>query len=64
MRVFNELHPEIKIIILSCRDEQIVVDECMTADASGFVLQRTVARDLASTLNIVMGWNTYVSLRC
>jgi DNA-binding NarL/FixJ family response regulator len=61
MHAFKGLHPEIKIIILSCHDERMVVDECMAAGVSGFVLKRTAVRDLIPAVEAVMGGDEYVS---
>jgi len=61
MSAFKELHPDIKIIILSCHDERMVVDECMAAGVSGFVLKRTAVRDLLPAVEAVMEGDEYIS---
>ena len=60
-RRIKKLSPEIKIIILSVHDEQIVVDDCLTAGATGFVLKRTAANDLIPAVREVLKGRTYVS---
>jgi DNA-binding NarL/FixJ family response regulator len=61
MCAFKRLHPEIKMIVLSCHDEQMVVNECMTAGAAGFVLKRTAVKDLIPAVQAVMEGDAYVS---
>jgi len=60
-RRIKKLSPEVKIIILSVHDEQIVVDDCLTAGATGFVLKRTAANDLIPAVWEVLKGRTYVS---
>jgi len=60
-RQIKKLSPEVKIIILSVHDEQIVVDDCLTAGATGFVLKRTAANDLIPAVREVLKGRTYVS---
>ena len=60
-RRIKKLSPEIKIIILSVHDEQIVVDDCLTAGATGFVLKRTATNDLIPAVLEVLKDRTYVS---
>ena len=60
-RRIKKLSPEVKIIILSVHDEQIVVDDCLTAGATGFVLKRTAANDLIPAVREVLKGRTYVS---
>ncbi len=57
----NKLNPKLKVIILSVHDEQTVVDECLSAGASGFVLKRTAANDLIPAVWEVLKGRTYVS---
>ena len=60
-RRINEVSPGMKIIILSVHDEQAVVDDCIAAGASGFVLKRTAVNDLIPAIWEVRKGRKYVS---
>jgi DNA-binding NarL/FixJ family response regulator len=60
-RLLHRLNPELRFIILSVHDEKTVVDECLSAGASGFVLKRTAVNDLIPAVEAVLGGDTYVS---
>ncbi len=57
----RKIAPEMKIIILSIHDEQIVVDNCLSVGATGFVLKRTATNDLIPAIWEVLKGRTYVS---
>jgi DNA-binding NarL/FixJ family response regulator len=60
-RRIKKLNPDMKVIILSVHDEQIVVEDCLAAGAAGFVLKRTAANDLIPAVWEVLKGRTYVS---
>lgn len=60
-RRIRKVKPELKVIILSIHDEQTVVDDCMKAGASGFVLKRTASNDLIPAVWEVLKGRSYVS---
>ena len=60
-RCIKKHNPEMKIIILSVHDEQIAVDDCISAGALGFVLKRTSTIDLIPAVREVLKGRTYVS---
>jgi len=60
-RQLKDKYPELKIIILSVHDEKTVVSEIMASGVSGFVLKRSVASDLISAVEEVLGGKTFVS---
>ena len=60
-RQLKDKYPELKIIILSVHDEKTVVSEMMLSGVSGFVLKRSVASDLISAVEEVLGGKTFVS---
>jgi DNA-binding NarL/FixJ family response regulator len=60
-RQLKDKYPKLKIIILSVHDEQTVVSEIMDSGVSGFVLKRSVASDLISAVDKVLGGKTFVS---
>jgi DNA-binding NarL/FixJ family response regulator len=61
MHAFRRMNPEVKMIVLSCHDEQTVVDECMKAGVCGYVLKRSAAQDLIPAVEAVMGGGEYIS---
>jgi DNA-binding NarL/FixJ family response regulator len=60
-RRIKKLNPDMKVIILSVHDEQIAVDDCLSAGATGFVLKRTATNDLIPAVWEVLKGRTYVS---
>ncbi len=60
-RSIKKVSPDMKVIILSVHDEQTVVDDCLAAGASGFVLKRTATNDLIPAIWDVLKGRTYVS---
>ena len=60
-RQLKDKYPELKIIILSVHDEKTVVSEIMASGVSGFVLKRSVASDLITAVEEVLGGKTFVS---
>jgi len=60
-RQLKDKYPDLKIIILSVHDEPTVVSEIMNSGVSGFVLKRSVASDLFSAVDEVLGGKTFVS---
>jgi DNA-binding NarL/FixJ family response regulator len=60
-RLLHRLNPELRFIVLSVHDEKTVVDECLSAGASGFVLKRTAVDDLIPAVEAVLRGGTYVS---
>ncbi|MEJ2701686.1 MAG: response regulator transcription factor [Sedimentisphaerales bacterium] len=60
-REINNSYPALRFIILSVHDEPTVVDEVMSAGASGFVLKRSVALDLFEAVRNVQEGRTFVS---
>ncbi len=60
-RRIKKVSPDMKVIILSVHDEQTVVDDCLAAGASGFVLKRTATNDLIPAIWDVLKGRTYVS---
>jgi DNA-binding NarL/FixJ family response regulator len=60
-RLLHRLNPDLRFIVLSVHDEQIVADECLAAGAKGFVLKRTAVTDLIAAVETVLRGGTYVS---
>lgn len=60
-RQLKDKYPQLKIIILSVHDEKTVVSEMMVSGVSGFVLKRSVASDLISAVEEVLGGKNFVS---
>jgi len=53
--------PGLRFIVLSVRDEQAVVAQCLSSGASGFVLKRSIVTDLVPAVMEVLQGHTYVS---
>ncbi len=60
-REISNNYPALQFIILSVHDELTVVDEVMSAGASGFVLKRSVALDLFEAIRNVQEGRTFIS---
>lgn len=60
-REMKDYFPELEFIILSVHDEPTVVDEVMSAGASGFVLKQSVAVDLLDAIRNVRDGRAFVS---
>jgi DNA-binding NarL/FixJ family response regulator len=60
-RRIRKRNPEMKVIILSVHDEMTVVDDCLSAGATGFVLKRTASNDLIPAVWEVLKGRTYIS---
>jgi len=60
-REMKDYFPELEFIILSVHDEPTVVDEVMSAGASGFVLKQSVAMDLLDAVRSVREGRAFVS---
>lgn len=60
-RALAKLNSGLKFIILGVHDERMVVDDCLAAGASGYVLKRTAADDLVPAVKKVLGGGIYVS---
>ena len=58
---FKRAHPDLKMIILSHHDEEMVVKECLKAGVRGYVLKRTAASDLIPAVDAVMGGDVFIS---
>jgi DNA-binding NarL/FixJ family response regulator len=61
IREISDNCPGLKYIILSTQDDPTVVDEVMSAGASGFVLKQFVAVDLFEAILCVQEGRTFVS---
>jgi DNA-binding NarL/FixJ family response regulator len=61
VRLLQRLNPELKTIILSVHDEQMVVNECLAAGVKGFVLKRSASTDLLEAVEAVLKGGTYIS---
>jgi DNA-binding NarL/FixJ family response regulator len=61
VRRVKKIKPEMKVIVLSVHDEPLVVEDCMSSGASGFVLKRTAADDIIPAVCEVLRGRTYVS---
>lgn len=53
--------PELEFIIVSIHDEPTIIDEVISAGASGFVLKRSVAMDLFDAVRNVREGRTFIS---
>ena len=60
-REMKDYFPELDFIILSVHDEPTVVQEVMSAGASGFVLKPSAAVDLLDAILNERGGRTFVS---
>ena len=61
-RKIKDTFPKLQFVILSVHDESTVVDEVMSAGASGFILKRSVAVDLFNAIRNVREGRTFVSV--
>lgn len=57
----KDCYPELKYIILSVHDEPMVMNEVMSAGASGFVLKQSLVVDLFEAVRKVQEGSTFVS---
>lgn len=53
VRLIKQLHPEIKLIVLSIHDDPAAVNEAGSAGADGFVLKRRAVVDLLPAIREV-----------
>jgi DNA-binding NarL/FixJ family response regulator len=60
-REIKDYFPELEFIILSFCNGPTVIDEVMSAGASGFVLKHYIAEDLFEAIRDVREGHTYVS---
>jgi DNA-binding NarL/FixJ family response regulator len=56
----KEVFPEIKVLVLSAFEDDIYVHQLMTLGASGYVLKRSAADDLARAIRAVANGGTYL----
>jgi len=61
-REITDSFPKLDFIILSVHDESTVIEEVMSAGASGFVLKRSVAMDLFEAIHNVREGRTFISI--
>jgi DNA-binding NarL/FixJ family response regulator len=61
VQLLKRVRPDLRLIILSVNDEQVAIDECLSAGAQGFVLKRSAVDDLVPAVEAVMQDETYVS---
>jgi DNA-binding NarL/FixJ family response regulator len=61
VRIFKDLFPDMKLIVLSIHDEPAAIKEVMAAGAEGFVLKRSVATDLIPAVHAVIENQIYIS---
>ncbi|WP_395743142.1 response regulator [Prosthecobacter sp.] len=59
-RLIRARHPEIRVLVLTCFDQEEDVFEALRAGASGYVLKETPSVRLASAIKVVAGGGTYL----
>ncbi len=64
MLLFRRLAPSVKFIVLGTEDAPEVIDACVGAGASGYLLRWHVARDLIRAVEAVRSGHRYVLDRC
>ena len=61
VQTVRDTFPKLQFVILSVHDDSTVIDEVMSAGASGFVLKRSVVVDLFKAIRNVRKGHTFVS---
>jgi DNA-binding NarL/FixJ family response regulator len=59
-RRLMQLHPGLRLIVLSVHDEPTVVGQMLSDGVAGFVLKRSTATDLIPAIKEVLRGGTYV----
>lgn len=60
LRQIKRAHPELPVLILSMHDNEMYVLQALQAGASGYVLKRSAARELASAIRAVHAGDAYL----
>ncbi len=58
----NKFDPELKIIVLSTYEEPEYMQQCISSGASGYILKRSVAKEILQAIEKVLNGGTYVAL--
>ena len=58
----NKFDPELKIIVLSTYEEPEYMQQCISSGASGYILKRSVAKEIIQAIEKVLNGGTYVAL--
>ena len=60
LRQIKRAHPDLPVLILSMHDNETYVLQALQAGASGYVLKRSAARELASAIRAVHAGDAYL----
>ena len=60
LRQIKRAHPDLPVLILSMHDNETYVVQALQAGASGYVLKRSAARELASAIRAVHAGDAYL----
>ena len=60
LRQIKRAHPDLPVLILSMHDNETYVVQALQAGASGYVLKRSAARELASAIRSVHAGDAYL----
>ncbi len=60
-RKIKELHPAVKVIMLTIHTNETYVYESLDAGADGYLVKDKASKDLLEAINIVTGGDTYIS---
>ena len=60
LRQIKRTHPDLPVLILSMHDNETYVVQALQAGASGYVLKRSAARELASAIRAVHAGDAYL----
>ncbi len=58
----NKFDPELKIIVLSTYEEPEYMQQCISSGASGYILKRSVAKEIIQAIEKVLNGETYIAL--
>ena len=58
----NKFDPELKIIVLSTYEEPEYMQQCISSGASGYILKRSVAKEIIQAIEKVLNGGTYIAL--
>ena len=58
----NKFDPDLKIIVLSTYEEPEYMQQCISSGASGYILKRSVAKEIIQAIEKVLNGGTYIAL--
>ena len=63
VKTVSASHRDIRLLVLSMRDEMLFAERALQAGASGYIMKNEAVRDLLTAVRRVLGGKTYVSER-